>query len=265
MHRIDARQRMTEIIQSGNTPTGVYVMSTDATMTAAMGTAGFDFVVIDREHGPNDIQSTLGHIRAAEANGLVPMVRVLRNDSAEIQATLDVGAQAIIVPKISTRADAERALDASRYKPGGRGMCPAVEAARWTNDWPTYRDEANSNVLLIPLIETVEGVQNLREIAAVDGIDFAFFGFVDLALDMGIDPEDSARLDAVWNECVEVMTELGVQPGCNFGRGRPGATWGTVSSDFRILTGAAQSASQPRRGPGASPTAPAIRQFPLPK
>ena len=106
----------------GNTPTGMYVMSTDATMTVAMATAGFDFVVIDREHGPNDIQSTLGHIRAAEANGLVPIVRVLRNDAAEIQATLDIGAQAIIVPKISTRADAERALDASLYKPGG-GAC----------------------------------------------------------------------------------------------------------------------------------------------
>ena len=249
MHRIDARQRLIEIIGSGNTPIGVYVMSTDATMTVAMGTAGFDFVVIDREHGPNDIQSTLGHIRAAEANGLVPIVRVLRNDAAEIQATLDIGAQAIIVPKISTRADVERALDASLYKPGGRGMCPAVEAARWvdTDDWPAYRDEANSNVLLIPLIETGEGVHNLREIAAVDGIDFAFFGFADLSLDMGIDYRDSARLDAVWNECVDVLTELGVQPGCNFGRGRPGATWGTVSSDFRILTGAAQFAAADAR------------------
>ena len=59
---------------------------------------------------------------------------------------------------------------------------------------------------------------------------------------MGIDYRDSARLEAVWNECVEVLTEFDVQPGCNFGQGRPGATWGTVSSDFRLLTEAAKSA-----------------------
>ena len=240
MHHITARRRMMSMIESGHTPVGAYVQLLDPAVTALLGAAGYDFVVIDREHAPNDIQSTLAHVRAAEANDLVPIVRVLRNDPAEIQSTLDIGAEGIIIPKVSSRADAERALAASRYQPGGRGMCPAVEAARWTRDWPTYRDEANANVIIIPLIETVSGLENLKDIASVDGIDFVEFGFADMSQDMGIDYSDHKRLDAMWADCVKVLVEAGVQPGCNLGRGsKAGATWGTLNSDTRLLLEAA--------------------------
>jgi len=242
MSRVIARSRFTSMISAGELPVGSFVMSTDAAATAVLASCGYDFVVIDREHGPNDIQSTLGHIRTAEANAIVPIVRVLENNPTQIQATLDVGAHGIIVPKVGSVAEAQAALKASRYQPGGRGMCPAVEGARWTGSdgWGAHRDGSNDNVIVIPLIETKAGVDNLEEIAAIDGIDFFFFGLADLSQDIGIDMyADADQLIAIWDQAVEVVHAHGGYIGAPLGYGFQGGDFGSVESDWNLLKSAA--------------------------
>src|SRR3712207_2658592 len=129
MKRVNARERFNASHAEHRIPVGTFVMSIDPAVTAALATTGLDFVVIDREHGPIDIVSTANHVRAAEANGIVPIVRVLANDPTQIQATLDVGAHGVIVPKIGTAKQAAAALAATRYQKGGRGWCNATEGA----------------------------------------------------------------------------------------------------------------------------------------
>src|SRR5690349_20857939 len=176
MRDIRARRLLTQPSASGLPARGAYVMSVDPAVTVIHGVLGFDFVIIDREHGPNDNLSTLNHIRAAEANDIVPLVRVLANDPTLIQSTLDLGAHGVLVPKVSTADQARRAYEATQYRPGGRGACTSVEASRWTDDWPSYRAHANANVLAIPIIETAEAVENLEEIVQVEGVDVILIG-----------------------------------------------------------------------------------------
>jgi len=173
MRRFEARTLLKGQSSGGATPLGTYIMSTDPAMTALYGVAGYDFVIIDQEHGPNDTASTIGHIRAADANGVVPLVRVLENRPTLIQKNLDLGAQGIVVPKVSTAAEARRVVEASQYVPGGRGACASVEGARWTStsDWEDYASSANDGVVVIPIIETAEALENFADIAGVDGVE----------------------------------------------------------------------------------------------
>lgn len=248
MSRIRAKRSLFHLIKE-RTAIGTFVMSIDPQATAAVCSAGVDFVIIDREHGPNDTQSTANHIRTAEANGVIPLVRVLRNDAAEIQASLDVGAVGAIVPKVGSAQQAEDLVRATRYAPGGRGMCPSVEAARWVSDepsWDLHRESSNDQILMIPLIETGEGVRNLAEIVAVPGIDFVFFGIGDLAQDLGLSSmfnrDSTSELSRIWKESVDVVHAAGKKIGAMLSADFPGADFGTVASDLSFLTAATRRA-----------------------
>jgi 2-keto-3-deoxy-L-rhamnonate aldolase RhmA len=249
VYRINARSKLNEIIASGNQPLGAFVMSTDAAVTVTMAAAGFDMVMIDREHGPNDRQSTLNHIRAAEANGIIPIVRVLENNHAQIQAMLDIGAHGIIVPKVNTADEARRALIATKYVAGGRGLCGVVEAGRWTDDhWDEHVRASNEEIVLIPLIETKAAIDNLEEIVAIDGIDFILFGHADLSQDLGLNYKtDRASLEDIWQKSVRIAHAAGVKIGVHIPAGFDNADFGTVVADLKLLVTAAKAAIAPYR------------------
>ena len=249
MYRLNARTRLNSMIEGGQRPLGAFVMSTDAAVTAAMAAAGYDIVMIDREHGPNDVQSTLNHIRVAEQNGIVPIVRVLENNHAQIQSSLDIGAHGIMVPKVNNAEDARRALIATKYAAGGRGLCGVVEAARWTDDhWDEHVRGSNEGIVLIPLIETRAGVDNLEEIVAIDGIDYVFFGHADLSQDLGLNYRtDRPALEEIWQRCVRIAHSHGVKIGAHIPAGFEEADFGTVGADFKLLISAAKAAIAPYR------------------
>lgn len=243
MARINALEKFDSLVEQGRVITGTFVMSTDPAVTAAVSSVGIDFVVIDREHGPNDIISSANHVRAAEANGTTPIIRVLTNDPSQIQASLDIGAHGVIVPKIGTVEDAKKALAATRYQPGGRGMCPAVEGARWASGetWFEHRNSSNENVLFIPLIETKQGVDNLADIVGLEGVNYVFFGFADLSQDLDLpggmhSEEGAAELVRIWNDAIEVVHAAGAKIGGPIGYGFEGGDFGTFENDFMILT-----------------------------
>lgn len=220
-------------------------MSTDSATTGIFGASGYDWVLIDREHGVMDNSDMRAHLMAAEAHGLVSAVRVLENNAAMIQQALDAGAQAIMVPKVDSAESARRAVVASQYKAGGRGMCPVVPATNFSGaQWGEYAAELNDNVLIIPLIETMKGVENIAEICAVDGVDYIFFGLADLSQDLGIDMTlDIDRLVELWKVVATTARSKGVRAGAPLGYGFDDlADFGTLDSDLMTLRAAAEEA-----------------------
>lgn len=234
MPLFQARSTFDSIVARGSAPLGTFITSTDANTTLAAGAAGFDFVVVDGEHGPLDVGAKLQHVIAAKAQGIVPILRVLENNPALIQQSLDLGAGGVIVPKVGTAEQAERAVRAGQYRPGGRGMCPAVPGALWDGSmWKWESADSNANTLVIPLIETGEGLRNAKEIAAVDGVDYLFFGLADLSQDIGIDMlEDADQLVKIWAEFLGDVHAAGVRAGAPLGYGFVGADFGTAGSDL---------------------------------
>ena len=150
--------------------------------------AGFDFVIVDTEHGPYGVETAARLVRAADAAGIAPLVRVAENSPSQIAKALDIGSQGVIVPKIANRAEALRAVQGARFHPlGQRGACPRVRAANYTAIEPVqYFAEANERTLLIPIVETAEGAANLPEIVGVLGVDAILLGATDLAQSLGV-------------------------------------------------------------------------------
>lgn len=148
---------------------------------------GLDWLLIDMEHGPNGLESVLAQLQAVAAYPVSPVVRVPSNDAVVIKQVLDLGAQNLFVPMVSSADEARRAVAAVRYPPRGRrGVGSALaRSARW-NRVDGYLEHADEHVSLFVQVETVQGVEAAGEIAAVDGVDGVFVGPSDLAASMGL-------------------------------------------------------------------------------
>lgn len=186
---IDARERLAGMVRGGRHPLGIFVSSHDAAVTEICASAGFDYVILDREHGAMSLMDLTNHVRAAEAGKIVPLVRILEATPFDIQANLDAGAHGIVIPHVEDAETARVAVAASRYAPEGtRGICPGCHAGGYTMaGWSDYARRANRNIVVIPIIESRRAVENIDEIVRVDGIDIVLFGQGDLSADMNID------------------------------------------------------------------------------
>lgn len=182
------RNRAKELFRSGEVVVGITSMSGSEAVVETLGMCGFDFVILDREHGPMSVETIARLVRASEAVGLTPFVRIAHNDETEIRRCLDVGAMGIVVPHVDRPEALVDALNSSKYPPyGSRGACPGVRASRYgSTNWDTYVQEAAKECMVIPLIESMEGVQNLEEIVKIDGADVIYLGAFDLAQSLGI-------------------------------------------------------------------------------
>jgi len=147
---------------------------------------GFDWLVVDGEHAPNDIRSMLQQLQAIAAYPVHPVVRLPIGETYLIKQVLDIGAQTVLVPMVETARYAEDLVVATRYPPGGvRGIASALARAACWNMTSDYLETANDQICLLVQIETRRGLDNLDEIAAVPGIDGVFIGPVDLAGNLG--------------------------------------------------------------------------------
>ena len=156
-------------------------------MTAeAAARAGYDYVVVDLQHGIAAESEALAMIQAAEAAGAIPVARVATNHPMTIGRALDLGALAVIIPMVNDAESARQAVDACRYAPqGSRSYGPVAAISRYTEE---YARTANETVACIVMIETKEAVDQLDEILAVPGIDGVYVGPVDLSLTLGLPP-----------------------------------------------------------------------------
>jgi 4-hydroxy-2-oxoheptanedioate aldolase len=155
------------------------------------GLGGFDFAIIDMEHGPLDVLTAENLVRAAHLRNLCAIIRVGENNPLMIARALDIGADGVQIPQISTAADAERAVRAAKYFPEGeRGVCRYVRAAQYSNiPKAEYFRLANRDTAVIIHIEGQEGLRNLDEILKVEGVDVLFIGPYDLSQSLGVPGE----------------------------------------------------------------------------
>ncbi|MEI2417901.1 aldolase/citrate lyase family protein [Orrella sp. JC864] len=146
--------------------------------------AGFDFIILDNEHGSADLGATEHMLRAARAAGIVPVVRCFEHDLPRI---LDMGASAVQVPMVQSAQQARRLVDMVRYPPlGRRGSAFSTRAAGYgAFGGAAHTQRSNEGIAFIPMVETPEAIAAAAEIAAVDGVDAVFIGPNDLAHAMG--------------------------------------------------------------------------------
>lgn len=150
------------------------------------GGAGFDWVLLDGEHGPNDIPLLLAQLQALAALPVAPVVRVPVGETWMIKQVLDLGAQSVLVPMVDTAEQARGLVKAMNYPPKGvRGVGAAVARASAFNRIPDYLTTANDEICLIVQAESRAAMDNIEAIASVDGVDAIFIGPADLAADMG--------------------------------------------------------------------------------
>ncbi|MBI2887992.1 MAG: hypothetical protein HYY02_12380 [Chloroflexi bacterium] len=153
----------------------------------ALGHLGFDFIIIDGEHGPMDLESSKHLVRAADAVGITPLARVAVNHPQVILRYLDMGCLGVQIPMVNTGAEAEAVANACRYPPVGRRGLAGVRANEWglTGPLGEYTRVANQEVLSIVQVETLQAVDNVDDILAVREIDMVFVGPTDLSSAMG--------------------------------------------------------------------------------
>jgi 4-hydroxy-2-oxoheptanedioate aldolase len=177
----------TALAEASRPLAGIWVCSGSPLVAEICAGSGMDWVLIDMEHSPNGLESVLTQLQAVAGYPVTPVVRVPIGDVVTIKQVLDLGAQNLLVPMVSSRADAEAAVAAVRYPPrGNRGVGSALaRSARW-NRVDDYLRDADEHVSLFVQIETAAGVEAAAEIAAVDGVDGVFVGPSDLAASMGV-------------------------------------------------------------------------------
>lgn len=193
---------------------GLWLGLADTNATEICATAGFDWLLLDGEHAPNDLQSLLAQARTiagyppTHAIGRVPV-----GDTALIKQYLDLGLQTLLVPMVDTAEQATQLVRAMRYPPlGVRGMAGS-RAARW-GLYPDYGKEANDQVCLLVQAETTLALRNLDAIAATEGVDGVFIGAVDLSASMGhVGNPGHPQVQAAIEDAIGRILKAGKAPG----------------------------------------------------
>ncbi|MFA5622319.1 MAG: aldolase/citrate lyase family protein, partial [Thermovirgaceae bacterium] len=174
-------------LEAKETVIGPFVGINSPDLVEIMGLAGFDFCVIDTEHGPMDPESIQGLIRAAALTGMSPVVRVPRAEAVDILKVLDVGAHCIHVPQVNDVDTAQAVVQAARYHPAGmRGVAVPRALSYGLKPLGEALKEANREVMVIVHCENAAGLEKLDGIAAVEGIDLVFVGPYDLSQSLGV-------------------------------------------------------------------------------
>ncbi len=182
-----AKSHFRDRVLRGEFVGGTWIVLGSSLAAEIVGRAGFDWVLIDMEHGMGGYDALLGQLQAVGSTDSAAFVRVDRNDPAEIRRTLDLGPDGIMIPQVSTEDDAKRAVEAMNYPPEGvRGVSPYIRPSNFGLTFDDYRATLSETLVCVVQIETPEAVQNAGAIAAVDGVDVLFVGPYDLSVGLGI-------------------------------------------------------------------------------
>lgn len=207
-----------EAIASSDRPLyGMWINTGSPLVAEICAGSGLDWVLIDAEHGPNDVPSVLAQLQAVGGYPVTALVRPPVGDPALIKQYLDLGAQNLLIPMVDSAEHAAELVRAVRYPPRGvRGVGSSLaRAARW-NRVDGYLDTADEQVSLTVQIESAAGVENVERIVAVDGVDAIFLGPADLAASMGVigQQQDPDVVVAV-EHCLAVAKAAGKGAGVN--------------------------------------------------
>ncbi len=204
-------------LQAGETVVGCFVRYPVGTLAEFVALAGWDFLVLDAEHGslqPGDVEDLS---RACELHGVTPIVRVTTNEPSTILRFLDAGAHGLQVPWVNSAAEAEAAVNSTKYQPQGSRGLAATRSARFgvPESIGAYTRRANAETLVVVQVETADGVANVDELAHVEGVDVVFIGPTDLAHSLGqvgnaSHPEVQTAMDRVAEAVLAAGKALGI-------------------------------------------------------
>ena len=188
---------MKEKLRGGRPVVGTFCNFPSPAIAEMLGLLGLDFLIVDCEHGSMTPEAAEHMYRAAEVRGLSTVTRVGENTPQVVQKYLEAGTQGVLMPMVSTVADAQRVIDAVKYPPiGKRGLAPGRPSDYGFTDMGAYTEAANRETLVSIQIETNEGVDNIGEIVKVPHIDVVFFGPTDLSVALGI-PGQSRHAEVI--------------------------------------------------------------------
>jgi 4-hydroxy-2-oxoheptanedioate aldolase len=177
--------RFKRALGEGRRQIGLWTVLGTGTVAEILAAVGFDWLLIDTEHAPNELTMVLDQLRAMEGGTATPVVRPAWNDAVIFKRLLDIGAQSFLVPYVQTAEEARRAVAATRYPPlGNRGVAVTHRANRY-GAVAGYHARAHEQICVLVQIETKKALAELEAIAAVDGIDGLFIGPSDLSADLG--------------------------------------------------------------------------------
>lgn len=241
------KNRLREIWASGQAAVNGWLSVPSPYVAEIMAHQGWDSITIDLQHGPLDVPDAIPMMQAMSATDAVPIIRVPWNEPSVIMRCLDAGAYGIICPMINNRDDAERFVGACRYPPDGYRSNGAYRGTIYGGS--DYLEHANEEILTLAMIETREGVANLKEIADTPGLDAVYIGPTDLAFSHGHPPKHD-NFEGPVAELIATILETahaaGIRAGVHATRTdyaarmiEDGFDLVTPTSDVRMLTGAA--------------------------
>lgn len=194
---------------------GLFMGIPNTTIAELCAGAGFDWILVDGEHGTFDLQSIMTHLQVIAPYPVSSIVRVVEGQTAIIKQVLDVGAQTVLVPMVDTAEQAEQVVRACKYPPAGvRGLGTALARAAQWNRIPDYLHKANDEICVIVQIETVTALKNIDAISAVEGVDAIFIGPSDLSASMGfIGQADHPEVVEAVCQGIKSINSVGKQAG----------------------------------------------------
>lgn len=205
MANLQLKNELREKMLRGEVTIGTFHELISASAIEIEGYAGMDYVIIDSEHGPIDVESAQNLVRAAKLAQTTPIVRVKDGERNSILKMMDIGAMGLIIPNIRSIEEVKQVVSYGKYHPiGQRGVAATAGSHFWTQDYSShgmqyYFDIANREQLIIPQCETIECLNDIENIAKVEGVDGIFVGPYDLSVEMGMpgDFENPAFKNAI--------------------------------------------------------------------
>ncbi len=194
---------------------GLWLAMADAYAAEIAAHAGFDWLLVDGEHGPNDVRSILRQLQVLQASASEIVVRAPVGDTAVIKQLLDIGTRSLLVPMVNSAEQAAELVRACRYPPHGvRGVGAAIARVSGFGAIGDYVQTADAEICLIVQAESRAAIADLERIAAVDGVDAVFIGPADLAADMGLTGQtDAPEVRAVVENAIRTIRAAGKAAG----------------------------------------------------
>jgi 4-hydroxy-2-oxoheptanedioate aldolase len=179
-----------------------------------IGDSGFDWILLDTEHSPNEIPDLLGQLQAMQGGPTTPIIRPAWNDAVLIKRCLDIGAQSLLLPYVQNAEEARAAVAATRYPPHGiRGVSVAARASRYGRT-PGYLGKANDEICVLVQVETRSALGELEAIAEIEGVDGVFIGPSDLAASLGhLGNPQHPEVQKAIKDAVDRLTKVGKPAG----------------------------------------------------
>lgn len=201
-------------IAAGELQIGLWSSLASNISAEVVADSGFDWILLDTEHSPNEVPGLLSQLQAIEGGSASPIVRPAWNDPVLFKRILDIGAQTLLVPYVQNAEEAARAVSATRYPPVGiRGVTGSGRGSRYGRV-KDYLKKADSEICLIVQVETGEALKELDRIAAVDGVDGVFIGPSDLSASMGhIGQPGHPEVQAAIKDAIERLKAAGTPGG----------------------------------------------------